>query len=118
MYFLTLHVKYRKVRRIRGLLLCESMCSMLYAITEKRNFSEIQKRKCKYCIVDYHVNITEQTMLNVVTETRHFPEIQKRECKYSSRSLEANRIEQVGIFTVLSRTVAIGSVRSVGNTVG
>ena len=42
---------------------------------------------------------------SVIAEARNFSKMQKRKCKY--RSLEAGRIEQVRIFTLLSRTEAV-----------
>ena len=43
---------YRKLESIYhhiSILQSGLLCSMLNVITETRNFSEIQKRKCKYC---------------------------------------------------------------------
>lgn len=40
---------YREVNYCTSILECGLLCSMLNVITERRNFSEIQKRKCKYC---------------------------------------------------------------------
>ena len=71
-----------------------------------------QKRKCKYIAKqkDYRVfNIHRRVYcIECYYRAQKFSEIQKRRCKYSS--VGADRIEQVGIFTLLSRTGAIGSV--------
>ena len=48
-------------------------------------------------------------MYRVITETGNFPEIQKRNCKYCPQP-RGGQVRTSRIFTLLSRTEAIGSV--------
>ena len=90
---------------------------MLNVITEKGNFSEIGRSHeayIAYCKVE-RVRRLLCSMLNVIAKA-HFKFLRNENVNTVS-SLEANRIEQVRIFMLLSRTEAIGSVTFVWNTV-
>ena len=102
-------------------------CITSIAIAGERNPSEIQKRKCEYCKVERLSHprqypwawiILPRVLRRMLLPRDTISEKCKNENVNIVRSLEANRIVQARVFTVLSRTRAIGSVTFVRNTVG
>ena len=99
---------------------------MSSVITEKRKFSELQKRKCKYCKVERlsRRQYPWAWISHVYYIGRYYYRdtqfLRNRETKNVNivHNLEANGIEQVRIFLVLSLTGVVESVAFVRNTVG